>query len=157
MQELIRVNAQQQKQIEKLQQQVESLSAPASAKATPSIAAAAAPTPVAPVESEIDKALAEVRPPTDVTQPAKAGTATQPALLARRIGGAELRLIDVSFDVLTAVGSSTVGGQTLRDLQGGAHDPNRRGFTFQQGELSLAGAVDPYSRRGAHGVPPWSS
>src|SRR5262245_15193153 len=154
MQELIRVNAEQQKQIDTLQKQVESLSAPpAAAKPTPSIAAAAAPTPAAPVESEIDKALAEVRPPTDVTQPAKAGTtATQPALLAQRVGGAELRLIDVSFDVLAAAGSSTVGGETLMELQGGASDPNRRGFTFQEGELSLAGAVDPYFLGESHMV-----
>jgi hypothetical protein len=29
-------------------------------------------------------------------------------------------------------------------LQGGNHDPRRRGFTLQQGELGLKGAVDPY-------------
>jgi hypothetical protein len=156
MQELMRVNTEQQRQIEKLQKQVETLSAqpPEPAKAAaPTIAAAAAPTPIAPVESEIDKALAEVRPPTDVVQPAATGrVAAQPWLLSRRVGGAELRLIDVSFDILTAAGSSTVGGQELRDLQGGAHDPNRRGFTLQQGELSLAGAVDPYFIGEAHAV-----
>ena len=92
-----------------------------------------------------------MRPPTDVVQPAgPSRVATQPSLLSRRVGGAELRLIDVSFDILTAAGSSTVGGQDLRDLQGGAHDPNRRGFTLQQGELSLAGAVDPYFIGEAH-------
>ncbi|MGH7789347.1 MAG: hypothetical protein ACRERC_20925 [Candidatus Binatia bacterium] len=151
MQELIKQNQHQQQQIQQLQEQVQGLSAPAAR--TPVAKAAAAPAPVAPESDEaaIDKALAEVRPPTDVTQPASVGaTATRPALLARRVGGAEIRLIDVSFDVLTAAGSSTVGGQTLRDLQGGAHDPNRRGFTLQQGELSLAGAVDPYFIGEAH-------
>src|SRR5262245_57256244 len=60
MRELMRVNAEQQKQIDKLQKQVEKLSAqPAPPAASPpSAAAAAAATPIAPVESEIDKALA---------------------------------------------------------------------------------------------------
>src|SRR5690606_4631938 len=101
----------------------------------------------------LDKALAEVAPPTNVTNPAGVSQALQaPALLSQRVGPAEMRLIDVSFDVLSAVGSSTVGGQELRDLQGGAHDPNRRGFTFQQGELCPARSVDPYSVGEAHMV-----
>ena len=143
MQELIRQNAAQQKQIEQMQQQIQKLSAPQPPAPPLQPALVAAPTPG--VEAEIDKALAEANPPTDVKQPAKtAAVASPPALLAGRIGGAELRLIDVSFDILTAAGWSTQGGQNLRDLEGGAHDPNRRGFTLQQGELSLAGAVDPY-------------
>lgn len=164
MQEVLRINAAQQKQIEQLQQQVERLSgtaappppsvaAAAAPPATPSAATAAAPPTPASVESDIDRALAEVKPPTDVVQPAGLGAvATQPSLLSRRVGSAELRLIDVSFDLLTAAGGSTVGGQELRDLEGGAHDPNRNGFTLQQGELSLAGAVDPYFIGEAHVV-----
>ncbi len=145
MQQLIEQNAEQQQQIQQLQQRLERVAAPTAAVP----AAAAAPTPNA--EQAIDRALAEVRPPTDVADPAGLGAASaRPSLLSTRIGGAELRLIDVSFDILTAAGSSTVGGQTLRDLQGGAHDPNRRGFTLQQGELSLAGAVDPYFFGEAH-------
>ncbi|MGD9762521.1 MAG: hypothetical protein AB7V27_02230 [Candidatus Binatia bacterium] len=151
MQELIRVNAEQQKQIQQLEQRLDHLStvgAPAEPAKRPP-AQAAAPTPS--VQTEIDKALAEVRPPTDVTQPARTGAvADLPALLARRVGGAQLRLIDVSFDTLVAAGWSTENGQTLRDLQGGAHDPTRRGFTLQQGELSFAGAVDPYFLGEAH-------
>jgi len=158
MQQLLKQNAEQQKQIQQLQQQIQRVApVPAAAAAvrvepaTPAAAAATAPTPNA--EDAIEKAIAEVQPPTNVTQPAKTGAvASQPALLARRVGGAELRLIDVSFNLLTAVGSSTVGGQNLRDLQGGAHDPRRRGFTLQQGELSLAGAVDPYFLGEAHVV-----
>ncbi len=147
MQQLIEQNAEQQQQIQQLQQRLERVAAPTAAVP----AAAAAPTPNA--EQAIDRALAEVRPPTDVADPGGLGAAsTRPSLLSTRIGGAELRLIDVSFDILTAAGSSTVGGQTLRDLQGGAHDPNRRGFTLQQGELSLAGAVDPYFLGEAHVV-----
>ncbi|TAK03500.1 MAG: zinc-regulated TonB-dependent outer membrane receptor [Candidatus Manganitrophaceae bacterium] len=35
-------------------------------------------------------------------------------------------------------------------LQFGAHDPNKRGFTLQNLELTLAGNVDPYFRGEAH-------
>ncbi|MDX2166768.1 MAG: hypothetical protein SF182_06880 [Deltaproteobacteria bacterium] len=160
MQELMRQNAEQQKQIQQLQKKVETLSAPTAApsavaapRATPSIKAAAAAPPTPDAQEAIDKALAEVEAPTDVKNPAGlSAVSQQPALLSQRVGPAQLRLIDVSFDVLAAVGSSTVGGQTLRDLQGGAHDPNQRGFTLQQGELSLAGAVDPYFIGEAHMV-----
>jgi len=158
MEEVLRRNAEQQQQIERLQQQVDMLQRQQPAASAPSPpptdAAAAAPTPTtAGAEADLERALQEVKPPTDVVQPAGLGAATtQPSLLSRRVGPVELRLIDVSFDILAAAGSSTVGGQNLRDLEGGAHDPNRRGFTLQEGELSLAGAVDPYFIAEAHAV-----
>ncbi|HZN41122.1 MAG TPA: hypothetical protein VFD82_20110 [Planctomycetota bacterium] len=55
-----------------------------------------------------------------------------------------VRLVDLSLDVMGAVGSSTERDRVLGDLQGGGHDPRKRGFTLQQAELSLAAAVDPY-------------
>lgn len=55
-----------------------------------------------------------------------------------------LRLIDVSLDVMAAFGVSTERDASLSVLQGGGHDPNQRGFSLQQAELSLAGAVDPW-------------
>lgn len=61
-----------------------------------------------------------------------------------------LRLIDVSFDILAAAGSSSWDAGDLVALQAGGHDPRRRGFTLQQGELSLVGAVDPFFRGAAH-------
>lgn len=161
IQQLMRQNAEQQKQIEQLQQQVETLRQPPPAAGAaavppgPAPAQAAAPAATPSEQEALDKALAEVQAPTDLPNPAGVGAVSRsetPALLAQRVGRAELRLIDVSFDVLAALGSSTVGGQELRDLQAGAHDPNRRGFTFQQGELSLAGAVDPYFLGEAHVV-----
>ncbi len=147
MQEVLRRNAEQQKQIDQLQRQLESMSAPPAAVP----AAAAIPTPAAPASaaSELDKALEEAgvaAPPAAAAAPSAPG----PALFARRVGGAELKLIDISFDILTAAGTSTEGGDSLRELQGGAHDPNRRGFTLQQGEFSLNGAVDPYFTAEAH-------
>jgi hypothetical protein len=64
--------------------------------------------------------------------------------------GGELRLMDLSLDVMSAVGGSTASDRGLEPLQAGGHDPHRRGFTFQQAELSAAGAVDPYFRAEAH-------
>lgn len=75
---------------------------------------------------------------------------TDDALWSRRVGGANLRLIDLGLDVLSTGGSSTKGGADLRDLQGGAHDPRQRGFTLNQLELSFQGAVDPYFRAEAY-------
>lgn len=71
-------------------------------------------------------------------------------LWSRNVGGTNLRLLDLGLDVLATAGSSTEGGQNLRDLQGGAHDPRQRGFSLNQLELSFQGAVDPYFRAEAY-------
>ncbi len=63
---------------------------------------------------------------------------------------ATIRLIDISFDLLVAGGGGTPVESELRDLEGGGHDPKNHGFTFQNGELSLAGVVDPYVRGDVH-------
>lgn len=55
-----------------------------------------------------------------------------------------LRLVELSLDVMAAAGTSTERDSVLGDLKGGAHDPRKRGFTLQQAELSIAGAVDPW-------------
>jgi hypothetical protein len=67
-------------------------------------------------------------------------------------GGAALQLLDLSADLLVAVGGSTEGGESLATLQGGGHDPRARGFTLQNFELSVIGAVDPYFRGEAHAI-----
>jgi hypothetical protein len=74
----------------------------------------------------------------------------QKDILSYQVGGATMRLIDVSFDGLFAVGTSTERDQQLQFLQGGGHDPRKRGFTVQNVELSFAGAVDPYLNAEAH-------
>jgi hypothetical protein len=94
-------------------------------------------------QDALDRAVEEL-----ATAPAPATT----DLWSRRVGPADVRLIDISFDILTAAGTSTERNGEIEDLQGGAHDPNKRGFTLQQGELSLAGAVDPYFTGEAHVV-----
>ncbi|MDH5231399.1 MAG: zinc-regulated TonB-dependent outer membrane receptor [Gammaproteobacteria bacterium] len=45
---------------------------------------------------------------------------------------------------LFAATASTLKDESLSQLRGGGHDPNRNGFNIQNIELSLAGAVDPY-------------
>jgi len=72
------------------------------------------------------------------------------ALKEARKPKATLKLIDISLDGLFAVGGSTATDAELLDLQGGGHDPHKRGFTVQNVELSASGAVDPYFTAEAH-------
>ncbi len=77
------------------------------------------------------------------SQPAQAAQPSAPGLYSRALGPANLRLIDISLDGLFAVGTSTEPDAEIQDLQAGGHDPRKRGFTIQNVELSLPGAVDP--------------
>ena len=45
---------------------------------------------------------------------------------------------------LFSFGYSDAKGEDLEAVQGGGHDPNRNGFTVQNVELAVTGAVDPY-------------
>lgn len=47
--------------------------------------------------------------------------------------------VAVSLNVQGAFGGSTASNDELEDLQGGAHDPLKNGFTFQQAELGVSG------------------
>lgn len=58
--------------------------------------------------------------------------------------GMWFELLDLSFNLMTAVGTSTSTDAELRGLQIGGHDPRRRGFTLQQAELAFGGALQPY-------------
>jgi hypothetical protein len=77
-----------------------------------------------------------------------AGAPRDGALLT--LGGGRVQLLDLSLDVLAAAGWSEADNEQLEILQGGGHDPRQRGFTLQQAELSLKGAVDPYFVGEAH-------
>ena len=57
-----------------------------------------------------------------------------------------LRLIDISLGGLFSAGTSSARESELRILEFGAHDPKNRGFTVQNLELAMSGAVDPYLR-----------
>lgn len=145
MAELIRMNQQQQERIEALEKMVGPQPSPAVARdgraeGTPVAVVAPTPQPTADAASvALDKAVEETE-----------ATTARPDLFSRQIGSTRFRLIDLSLDTLVAAGTSTAPNDVLKDLQGGGHDPNRRGFTLQQAELSFAGAVDPYLNGEAH-------
>lgn len=65
-----------------------------------------------------------------------------PGSLGAQLGA--FRLVGISIDLMTAAGASSEPDATIRLLQGGQHDPVQRGFTLQQAELQMNGAVDPY-------------
>jgi len=131
IEELRRSDAEKQRKLDELQRRIQVM------EAQP----AAVEKPAAPV-SALDQALKE-------TEPA-AEQAPRTDLFSRQIGGTTFRLIDISLDALFAAGASTERDASIRNLQGGDHDPRRRGFTVQNIELSLSGAVDPYFTGEAH-------
>ena len=95
--------------------------------------------------SALDEAIAELEAATPGPQ------AQGAAMLQRQSSrGPQLRLIDISLDVLFYVGFSTENDESISTLQGGGHDPKTRGYTLGQAELSLSGVVDPYFTAEAH-------
>ena len=50
--------------------------------------------------------------------------------------------LNLSFDLITNVGTSTK--RDVTELELGDHDPDQRGFSLRNAEMSLDGAVDPY-------------
>ncbi len=76
----------------------------------------------------------------DLEKDMKAATRSKP----------DQRLINFSLDGLFAAGTSTATDPEILDLQGGGHDPHKRGFTVENVELSADGAVDPYFTGEAH-------
>ncbi|HZY32080.1 MAG TPA: hypothetical protein VFF86_10630, partial [Candidatus Methylomirabilis sp.] len=131
IEELRRSDAEKQRRLDELQRRIQVMEAQPAAVEKP-----AAP------ESALDRALKE-------TEPA-AEQAPRTDLFSRQIGGTTFRLIDISLDALFAAGASTERDASIRSLQGGDHDPRRRGFTVQNIELSFSGAVDPYFTGEAH-------
>jgi ABC-type Mn2+/Zn2+ transport system permease subunit len=85
---------------------------------------------------------------------ALAETAPQPAPLppvapTAAAGGGGLKLLDLSFGGLFTAAASDATEPQLRLLELGGHDPKNRGFTVQNLEMTLSGAVDPYLRADA--------
>jgi hypothetical protein len=110
LEELRRRDEENRRKIEELQRKMETLQAvptPAEKPATP--------------EEALEKAIQEL-------PPAPAAPTTPPApprtdMLSRQIGGATFRLMDISLDVLFAVGFSTETDESLQTLQGEATTP----------------------------------
>jgi ABC-type Mn2+/Zn2+ transport system permease subunit len=78
---------------------------------------------------------------------APAPEAPTPAAAPARGG---LKLLDLSFSGLFAAAASEASEAELRQLEFGGHDPKNRGFTVQNLEMTLSGAVDPYLRADAN-------
>ncbi|HXX92019.1 MAG TPA: hypothetical protein VEN81_00205, partial [Planctomycetota bacterium] len=94
------------------------------------------------LEEEFRKALGQDAAPPRPAPPPPSGVPIG--------GGAMLKLIDIAFDLLAAGGTSTANEDELRLLQSGGHDPQNRGFTLQNAELTFSGVVDPYLRGDAN-------
>ena len=131
IEELRRSDAEKQRKLDELQRRIQAMESQYAAAEKPSVP-----------ESALDKALKETEPPAPQAVPTD--------LFSRQIGGSTYRLIDVSLDALFAAGTSTERDSSLQTLEGGDHDPRKRGFTVQQAELSFSGAVDPYFTGEAH-------
>ena len=133
VEELRRRDAEKQRKLEELQREIEAMRSqfPAAEKpATPELA--------------LEKALK------DIEAPAHAPAPVTTDLFARQAGGTTFRLIDISLDALFAAGTSTKREASIQRLEGGDHDPRKRGFTVQNIELSFTGAADPYLTGEAH-------
>jgi hypothetical protein len=125
IEDLRRSDAEKQRKLDELMRRITAMESRPAAVEPPAAPAAA-----------LEQALKESEP-----------AAPEPAptdLWSRRVGGTTFRLIDVSLDALFAFGASTERDGSIRNLQGGDHDPRRRGVTVQNIELSFTGAVDPY-------------
>jgi hypothetical protein len=156
LQELRRGMLERQQQLDRLEQRLQALE-----KTPPKETVAAKPAPVLlpktttpqvsrSSSSVLDQAVAESvnAPRMNATSSA---SASKSSLWSQPLGNTgQIRLIDVSLDTMLTAGCANVNDSTLSTLQGGGHDPNKCGFTLQQAELSLAGAIDPYLRGEAH-------
>ena len=94
----------------------------------------ATPAPQSALQEQIDDLLDRVDSIDD-----RVGAATP-----RAGGGVAFRLVDVSMNALISAGTSTGTAEQVLALQAHGHDPRRRGFTVQNVEVVLKGAVDPY-------------
>ena len=162
VEELRRRDAEKQRRLDELQRRLEELAAPPETRpgTRPGTRPAPGPGEAEDPRSALDRAVGELGEPPPADQPSArdavlrdaAGRGPLSDLLSggRAGGGSGLRLIDVSLDVLAAGGGSTEPDSSLQTLQGGGHDPRKNGFTLQNVELSLAGAVDPYLYGEAH-------
>jgi hypothetical protein len=111
-------------------------------------AADAAPAANPDAAAALDRAISGLDAPPQA--PAAPQRSNAPLLQIGTGGGPTIRLADISLGVMTAAGASTATDPQLADIQGGDHDPKRRGFTLQNVETSLFGAVDPYFNAEAH-------
>lgn len=90
----------------------------------------------------IDDAIAELE--------ANVGSLTQRQTNLEAASSQRVAYLNISFDLLVAAGTSQATDAEIPALEDGTHDPNTRGFTLQNAELFLDGAVDPNFRGAAN-------
>jgi len=142
-----------------------SFAAAGGAQSSPAAPAAGQPDPVAQLRREIDDlradyaqriaalearlaALAEAPPPAPTPPPAAPVETPAPAPVTVLSGAGGKNYLNLSLDGLFAAGASTA--PDVPALEPGGHDPAQRGFTVQNLEMVLEGAVDPYFRAQAN-------
>lgn len=116
--------------------------APASSDAPAPSAGEPPPSP-APPETEAERARLEAEIEARLGRPAE-------PVPPPPVAAPSSRFLELSFDLLAAAGGSTADDGEIAALQGGDHDPLRRGFTIQNFEITGTGAVDPYFTGEAH-------
>jgi len=121
--------------------------AAATASTEPQAAAGAAgeaqPAEAAPTEAALTEA--DLAAAAEAAAAAAVDTSTAgPPPVAIVTGAAGKNFLNLSLDGLIAAGTST--SNDIGALQTGGHDPTQRGFTVQNVEAVLEGAVDPYFR-----------
>jgi hypothetical protein len=126
-QEIARLRSDYEARLAALEAKLASLASPAGAPS----ASAAGPAPPPAVAAEV---------------PAPAA----PAALTIVSGAGGKNFLNLSLDGLVAAGATTA--TDVPALEPGGHDPSQRGFTVQNLELVLEGAVDPYFRGQANVV-----
>jgi hypothetical protein len=98
--------------------------------------------------SDLESRLAALAPPDAggiaAPMPMPAPEAPTPAPVTLLSGAAGKNYLNLSLDGLFAAGASTTSD--VAALEPGGHDPAQRGFTVQNVEMVLEGAVDPYFR-----------
>jgi hypothetical protein len=142
------VNADDSTEVKALKQQVESLQRTVEAlqKVVQSMQGASAPAPAPTATSNpLDQFMAQEGIVTDRPSTVRAENAARPSTSA-----APQRYIDLSFIPSFYGGASSKRDEVLTTLQAGGHDPRKRGFTLAEGELGLAGVVDPYFQAQAY-------
>ena len=99
------------------------------------------------------KVPAAATTPAPAPEPEPQATATAPAWSPSQpitIAGGAANYVNMSFDTVAAVGTSTE--DDVERLELGDHDPDQRGFSLGNAELALDGAVDPYFKAFANVV-----
>src|SRR5262245_35272939 len=110
------------------------------APATPS--AAPGTTPSSDLEAQLARELAGTPAPPGAATPTPPSPAPWSPAQPITLAGGGKNYLNLSFDTLVAAGTST--SPDVESLQSGGHDPSQRGFTAQNVEMVLEGAVDPY-------------